>query len=279
MDGFRVPVEGGHVVAWRSGSGAPALLMHGGPGVNEYLEDLAEELDGVYECVRYQQRGLSPSDAPGPYSVDQFIADATAVLDTMGWDEATIAGHSWGGSLAQHFVAAHPERSTALISIDGVGGLGPDGGWDEFDKTFVERFPEELKPRIAELDAKYESGEMTDAEAYEGLEMAWPYYFFDPENAPPMPPTTLSNEVYAHIHESLMGLFKEGRPEKGLREFAKPALFVHGDSDPVPLHTARATAEVMPKARFVTFERCGHFPWMEHPGVLRAAIEKWLASA
>ncbi|HET7521662.1 MAG TPA: alpha/beta hydrolase, partial [Candidatus Limnocylindria bacterium] len=56
---FRAPAEGGSIVGWRSDdAGPPALLLHGGPSLSEYLDSLAAELGGVLTTARYQQRGL-----------------------------------------------------------------------------------------------------------------------------------------------------------------------------------------------------------------------------
>jgi proline iminopeptidase len=263
VEEITVPVEDGTLVAWRSGSGARALLLHGGPGLSDYTEGLADELDGLYECIRYQQRGVEPSEAPGPYSIDQFVRDAVAVLDAAHWDTATIIGHSWGGGLALHLVGAHADRTDALISVDGMGALGPDGGWDLLDKNMEERLPQDISKRVAEIDERLYAGEGTPEESLEMMTLSWPYYFADPANAPPMPPVRMSDEVYAHIHEDWMALMKEGRPEKGVRSYPKRALWIHGDSDPVAIEPAQAAAEVMSNATFITIENCAS------PGRLR----------
>jgi pimeloyl-ACP methyl ester carboxylesterase len=140
-----------------------------------------------------------------------------------------------------------------------------------------ERLPDEISTRVTEIDKKLYAGEGTDEDSIEMMELAWPYYFADPENSPPMPSMRSNNEVYAQIHEDWMKLMKEGRPEKDLRSYPKPSLFIHGDADPVPIEPARATAEAMPNATFTTIENCGHFPWMERPGATRSAIENWLS--
>jgi proline iminopeptidase len=270
-----IPVDGGVLVATRAGTGPPALVVHGGPGLTDYTEGLAAELDGIYQCLRYQQRGNAPSDAPGPFSVDGFVLDAIAVLDAVGWDEATMIGHSWGALLAQHIVTAHPSRSTALIALDGLGGIGPDGGWGEMDKEFAERMPGHVAARAAEIDARLYAGEGSTEDAQELLRLSWPYYFCDPNAAPDMPPMAIAGDVYEQIHGSVLDAFARGHPEDGLRRFAKPALFLHGECDPLPMENARATAAVMPNATFMVLARCGHFPWFEKPGAVRDAIAKW----
>src|SRR5689334_1229485 len=92
-------VDGGQVVGWLSGDGPPLLLLHGGPGLSEYLQPLAAELAPAFSVFRYQQRGLAPSATEGDRSVDGHVADAVSVLDGLGWERAWVAGHSWGGHL------------------------------------------------------------------------------------------------------------------------------------------------------------------------------------
>jgi lipase len=95
---FEAPVVGGSLKGWRSGSGPPALLLHGGPAMSEYLEGLAAELEGIFTCFRYQQRGLSPSVTDGDKSVRGHVADAVGVLDALSIQRAFLIGHSWGSS-------------------------------------------------------------------------------------------------------------------------------------------------------------------------------------
>ena len=85
---FRAPAPGGEMVGWLRGSGPNALLLHGGPGLSDYLADLAAELSETMTVARYQQRGLAPSVVDGDRTVDGHVADAVAVLEALGWDRA-----------------------------------------------------------------------------------------------------------------------------------------------------------------------------------------------
>ena len=277
MQTLEVPVRGGTLGGWRSGSGAPAIVLHGGPGLGDWHEDLAAELDGIYECVRFNQRGLPPGDAPGPYTVDGFVADVLAVLDAVGWERATMIGHSWGGLLAQHVAASHPERVDALVGLSSLGGIGPDGGWGDMDAELGRRLPAETARRVEELDRKLYRGGGSDEDTLVMLRLCWPYYFADPAAAPPMPESSVNSEVYAQVHASVLDHFGRGHPEEGLRRFAKPACFLHGSADPIPAHHVQATADVMPAGRFICIDECGHLPWMEKPNAVRSAIEELLA--
>src|SRR5437867_5230333 len=116
-----IAVADGQLAGHRGGEGAPALLLHGGPAVPDYLGGLAVELDGLFESIRYTQRGTAPSTGGDPYTIEAHAGDAVAVLDACGLERAWAVGHSWGGHLALHLLLAHPERLLGLICIAPLG--------------------------------------------------------------------------------------------------------------------------------------------------------------
>src|SRR5438270_5400156 len=64
----------------------------------------------------FDMRGTGCSDRiPGAASVQERIEDFRVVMDTVGWDRATIYGFSEGGPLACLFAATYPERSERLV--------------------------------------------------------------------------------------------------------------------------------------------------------------------
>ena len=270
---FSVPAAGGELAGWRTGSGEPALLLHGGPGVTDDLGALADELAGRFATVRYQQRGLAPSVAEGPYSVEQSVADALAVLDGLGLEQAWLVGHSWGGHLAMHVAVAAPERVLGLVAVDPLGALG-DGGEADLERSLDERLPPEVAERVNEIDARLLRGEGEESEGDEMLELVWPYYFANPESAPPLPPFELNPDAYAQTWDSVRAHLERGTLERGLPGLRLPATFVLGAASPIPPEHGLASAALVPGARTVVVERAGHFPWLERPGsVLRAVDE------
>ncbi len=189
---FRVPTQAGHLVGEVSGEGQEVLLLHGGPGLNDYLEPLADELNGRYRVARYQQRGLEPSAVDGPVDVAGHVADVIAVLDHLGWTAPVVVGHSWGGHLLLHVLASHPERVGRAISVDGLGGVG-DGGYEAFAAEMTRRTPEAGRARVDELEEQIVAGTTPDA-GMEQLRLVWPAYFADPATAPPMPDLRLAQQ-------------------------------------------------------------------------------------
>jgi len=109
----RIDTPTGTLVGARQGSGPPALVLHGGPGLSDYTEGLAAELAPIFDTVRYQQRDLAPSSLEGSIAVDAHVADCLAVVDGLGVPRYWVVGHSWGGYLAMHVAAARPAACSA----------------------------------------------------------------------------------------------------------------------------------------------------------------------
>lgn len=139
MSTVRVPVSGGSITGWREGTGDPALVLHGGPGLSDYTAALAAELSPGFETIRFQQRGLPPSVESGPFDIETHVADTIAVLDALSIKRAWLVGHSWGGLLAMHVAVAWPERLRGLFLIDTAGALG-DGGVGELGSELGLRY-------------------------------------------------------------------------------------------------------------------------------------------
>src|SRR3954452_8529815 len=80
------------------GSGPPVLFIQGvgihGDGWGPQVEGLAS----VYQCLTFDNRGMSRSQPLGcKLTVEQMADDAHAVMRHQGWDPAHVVGHSLGG--------------------------------------------------------------------------------------------------------------------------------------------------------------------------------------
>ena len=268
---FEVAVAGGSLHGWIAGSAAPTLLLHGGPGLSfDYLDDLGDELAAGFRVAAYQQRGIEPSTPAGPFTLQQEIDDAVAVLDGLGWSKALVVGHSWGGHLALRLAAAHPERLHGVLAVDPLGIVG-DGGMAAFEAEMIARTPREARARAHELDERAMAGNGTPEEALESLRLMWPAYFADPDSPAPMPPLRMSVQAYSEILAEI--------GETGDAVAAQLATtdvrygVIAGAASRMPWgQAARASVELSPGAFLVVVPAAGHFPWVEAPGCVRDAL-------
>jgi pimeloyl-ACP methyl ester carboxylesterase len=276
---FRVPGPAGDLAGTRSGRGRPLLVLHGGPGLTDYTGWFAGELDG-WTALRYTQRGVPPSATSGPFTVDQHVADALAVLDHQGAGAAVVLGHSWGGYLAMHLAASAPARVTGLVLIDTLGGAG-DGGFAPFAAEHAARAGPEVLAEVAALDEVAEASPGTpEAAAAElrSLRLMWPAYFAEPPAAPPMPADlNLSRECYAATFASI-GVAQAGSVlSTGLAGYRGPVELVAGAASPFPPGVAQSTAGLFADARVTVEPAAGHFVWHERPGCVAAALGRLAA--
>jgi proline iminopeptidase len=248
-----------------------ALLLHGGPGMSDYLAPLADELDGLVTTARYQQRGLAPSTTAGDASVEQHVADAMSVLAALNWHKPIVIGHSWGGYLAMHVAAAHRDLIGALVIIDSLGAVDR-GGQREFGPALRQNLSAKQSARLEELESL---DDPTQDQIREHLAILWPNYFGDPANAPQMPYLEFA-ENGARTWESIQGHFRKGTLARKLPRVTVPTLVIHGERSPIPLVQGRRIADLIPNATLAVVDGAGHLPWLERPGFVREQVARLL---
>jgi pimeloyl-ACP methyl ester carboxylesterase len=272
---FAVEVDDGELQGHRGGEGRPALLLHGGPAITDYTAECAELLDGLFETARYTQRGTPPSTVGPPYSIEAHVADAVAVLDALELPRAWAIGHSWGGHLALHLAVAHPDRLLGIVCISPLGAYGD--ALDESSESLRRGLTEEEAAFVDEVEARRSRGEATEDDLTKRWGLLWPLYFAD--RAPPIdPPGVGGVDCSRFTNASITAHFDKRTLVDGLPGIDLPALFVHGDADPLPVRTSTESAALIPGAVVATIPECGHFPWLEKPAELRAAIERFLTT-
>lgn len=108
---------------WGARSGHPLLFLHSlGPASSAAFLGLGVQplVDAGYAVAApdLPGHGGSPPVEAAAYAVP-VLAELTARLtDVLGWPRLVVVGHSWGGAIACHLAAAHPERVEALVLVD-----------------------------------------------------------------------------------------------------------------------------------------------------------------
>ena len=268
---FSAPTQAGDLCGWRVGAGPPVLLLHGGPGLGfEYMDPVCDELRPDFHVATFQQRGLEPSTLQGPFTIAQAIADIVSVLDALGWSRAFVVGHSWGGHLVLRFAAAHPERLLGFLAVEPIGVVG-DGGAAAFEAELIARVPKGGRERLRVLDEREQAGEATDDESREAHAIAWPAYFADPDNAPPMPPMRFSNAAFTPLAAEMADNLEQ--VAAALAHSPVRYGVLAGAASPIPWgQAARSSAELSPNATLTIVPSAGHFVWHEAPGCVRRAL-------
>jgi pimeloyl-ACP methyl ester carboxylesterase len=273
-EAFEVAVDGGVLRGHRGGTGAPALLLHGGAAVPDYMGECAVALDGLFATIRYTQRGTPPSGGGPPFTIESHATDAVAVLDALEIERAWAIGHSWGGHLALHLGHLHEDRLLGLLLIDPLGADPTVFG--ELDANLRRGMTDQERARVDEIEARRREGAVSEADLVERFRLVWPQYFARREKAIP-PPARVGVEASIETNRSIAAHYAAETLVVGLPELSLPARFVHGADDPMPLASTERTAGLLEDARVEAIPDAGHFPWLEQPDVFRAAVERVLA--
>jgi pimeloyl-ACP methyl ester carboxylesterase len=168
------------------------------------------------------------------------------------------------------YAVEYPER------VERLGLVSPAPTWhaarEEFEKRFQER---NLAPDLqAERHALRQSGlRESDIDAYRQrvFQLSVVPYFHDPAKASELTPFRVTARTQQEVWHSLGDY--DLRPS--LRAAPCPAMVIHGDDDPIPLSTARATAEAL-EAHLHVLPNCGHVPHVESPDEFTRLLTQFL---
>lgn len=113
-------------LAWGDPAQPPMLALHGWLDNAGSFAAIAPLLAKDRYVVAIDLRGHGRSShlpAGAWYHYVDYFDDLRATLDHFGWAQATLFGHSLGGTLASLFAAAYPERIETLLLVEALGPL------------------------------------------------------------------------------------------------------------------------------------------------------------
>lgn len=246
--------------------GRPLLLISGldDQMISSWPDGFCEALAGAgLHVVRYDHRdaGLSThfTGKTKAYELTGMIDDMMAVLDTMSWESANLAGLSMGGGLAQFAALWHPDRVRTLLLISSIPMQGqPRRGMARYLRFFPGPFKlvfrrygdsQEEKQRMV-MDII----RLTEARSLP-LDDEWVRQTATESVRRHAP------DRYARSRQFAAG-YAARLPDGGIARITQPVLVINGDEDPLIRAPAagRALAKMVAHGRFVLVHRMGHLP-------------------
>jgi 3-oxoadipate enol-lactonase len=105
------------------GEGPAVVFAHGAGGTHMSWWQQVPVLSQKFKCITIDHRtyGYSRDVAGGP-GPRAFATDLTELLDSLAIQKVALVGQSMGGTTVLGFASAHPERVSALIMSDTIGG-------------------------------------------------------------------------------------------------------------------------------------------------------------
>lgn len=270
-------VRGVSLFERRIGSGPTVVVLHGGPGAHhDYLLPGFDRLAHGRTLVYYDQRGggRSPVGRDVPVGAQEHVHDLEALRDIWGEDRLHLLGYSWGALLAMLYAVAHPDRVASLALVSPAPAAQRERAG--YEATLAAR---NATPALRAERAALQASDLRQRDLAEYnrrlFTLAVAGYFHDPARAGALTPFRVTGRTQQAVWDSLGDDF-DLRP--ALRALSVPAIVLHGDDDPIPMESARATAQAL-HAELVPIVGAGHVPYVEGVDQFVAALDRFLPRA
>jgi len=249
--------------------GEPLLLLHGGPGVPDYMQAATAPMLPGFRCISFDQRGTGESACRDKrYELPAYLDDIEAIRTRTGVASWHVLGHSWGGLLAQAYVSAYPRRVSSLVLVSSSLGVG-----SQWKRTKRESFRiEHARAGIRGTLRFYAYGSALvipgPARAWSMRHVmteTWHNYFPDPGSAPDPDPGWLAGASPVAMIKTDRAISRE-HPDvlTGASSYQGPALVLYGASDIFGDGTEIVRSR-FPHATQVTLQDSGHVHWLQNP--------------
>jgi proline iminopeptidase len=249
------------------------VLLHGGPGYDHSgFKPAFDRLADLVQIVYYDHRGHGRSDRrpPSEWTLDTFADDVVRLCAALGVEKPIVLGQSFGGFVAQRYIARHPDHPAKVILSSTSPHLGLERKLAMFEmlggaeaRAVAERF---WRRPSEETWAEYNR-------------VCKPHYNTRPGSAD-APARIVFNEpiLFASVggEQQTMDLLP------GLANARCPALVMAGARDPVcPLEDARDIAAALPPqwSRLAIFPGSGHGAWRDEPEAAFALLREFILEA
>jgi pimeloyl-ACP methyl ester carboxylesterase len=266
----------GHRVGYQAGGTGPLLvLLHGITSTAEAWRKVMPRLTERYTVVAPDMIGHGRSAKPrGDYSLGAYAAGVRDLLAMLGFERASVVGHSFGGGIAMQFSYLFPEyvERMALISS---GGLGQEV--HPMLRAAVLPGSEWVMPLLAR-EWSVKAGEaVRDVAGKLGLEAGPDLAEFARGYAS----LTEEGASDAFIHTMRNVIDHEGQRVSALDRLYLadqiPTLIVWGSRDPIiPVEHGRRAHRIVAHSRYAEIEGAGHWPMLDDPDRLVAELTSFM---
>jgi pimeloyl-ACP methyl ester carboxylesterase len=200
------------------------LLLHGGPGLDHshFKHGATYDYTDIAQVVYYDHRGNGRSDRGDveDWRLDVWADDVVRLCDALGIDRPVVIGESFGGFVAQRYLARHPDHPARVV----LSGTSPRFDVDVVAAAFERRGGVEAREAARRF---WTEG---PAAIVPYLEHCMPLYSVEPGDPDALSRSRMSLEVMAHFLAGELGTMDLA---PGLAAATCPVLVLAGGLDPV----------------------------------------------
>ncbi|MSQ06998.1 MAG: alpha/beta hydrolase [Dehalococcoidia bacterium] len=134
------------------GDGPPVMALHGLASSANWYDLVAPYLRARFRVIAPDQRGHGQTtQATSGYHWQSLSQDVVGLMGHLGFSQAGVLGHSWGGYVATHLAGRFPERVNRLVMIDGGfndWGRIPGATWEAYKARLAPRNVSGTRPQF-----------------------------------------------------------------------------------------------------------------------------------
>jgi pimeloyl-ACP methyl ester carboxylesterase len=251
------------------GRGPACIVLSGGPGLDSrYLGNLGGIEDTVtFILLHPRGSGLSTHPDQSDWSLGAYARDVEAVRSHLGLRRPLVLGHSHGGFIALQYALDYPQAAGGLIL---VGTSSCMATWDP--EAAVRPYADE--PWFPEAYEAMKREPTNEEDTKADLLTMMPFYF-----AHTGPDLEAVKDNIAPYRMSIVPKFDFATYDlrTSLLTIQAPTLILAGRQDWIcTAQMSEEMARLIPGARLIVFEECGHFPWMEARDRFRSAVHDFV---
>jgi pimeloyl-ACP methyl ester carboxylesterase len=255
-----------HYLDWGNDNAPLLLLIHGTRDHAHSWDWTARALRDRWHVIAVDLRGHGDSQ----WSPDQaYLAayqalDIADLIDSLGYEQATIVGHSFGGNISARYAAMFPQRVRKLVLVDGLGpSISVLAAWSE--RGPVVRTSEWIQKR-RETAAQKPRRFATVDEAVARMAAANKHLSEAQARHLAVHGIRLHSDGYGWKYDPVIGTFLPEDFAVDLtafyREITAPTLLFHGSESWTSNPESDGRAAFFRDHRTVVFEKAGH--WLHH---------------
>ncbi|MCH7344624.1 alpha/beta hydrolase [Pelomonas sp. CA6] len=239
----------------------PTLIcMHGGPGFDHSaFKPLFGRFADIAQVVYYDHRGHGRSDErpSAEWTLDTWADDIVRLCDALGIVKPIVLGQSFGGFVAQRYIARHPAHAAKVVLSSTSHHMGLSRKLAMFE-------------RLGGPDARAAAEDFWARPSAQTWARYWVQCRHLYNTRPPQDPqagerTLLREDILLHFvaHEK-----QDLQLLPGLARAQCPVLVLAGEEDPVcPVDDAREIAAAIPEPwrHLTVLPGAGHGVWRDRP--------------
>lgn len=217
-------------------NGASVLLISGGPGCCNYLDEVAALIEDSCRVIVFDPIGCGRSTYEGEgYNIYEYLADLEEIRKAYHLEKWIVVGHSFGADLGLAYTLTYPNSVSRYVSISGAG-IQNDRDWKE-----------------SYVNGKEERGEV------------------QPEFAFPV-----NRSIHRSLLHSWRLFIKEPTLLYRISTLNVPSLFILGENDIRPSWPIEQLTKLIKSARLEVIETASHYIWLDDTEDLKESLQAFI---